>query len=442
MRDPVLSLCGHLFEKTVVESTPQCPIDTTPISAKNCIPLKELQSAITAWRLSHTEDSKRGGNPAIPTAAGKKPVKVHLAQFPSSPQGVPRNNIENLSGALSTMHIGENGAEEKKPPARSLDVIRNAHQDDIHGFVSIAPDVFVSGSKDNSLKMWNINGAPIRQLATATGGYKYWVTALTKFSDGYWASGTRNGYITVWRQDGREIFSTRVASQEVVCKERNKSRVNCITELENTETVKTFYVGTPKHIRLLDGQSQQVIKEYHASSNDWVYCIEVLETRNLLVVIGSDLEYWDMQSTAPKKQKLIQETAAQHRSQQRPHISAITRLDHNRALLASALFDGTVKITDIVARTLTRNYHEHVGRVWSVMNLSPHILASSADDKTIKIWDVRQSKSTRTIGGNPGRVSSLLRLSDTILISGSCPDNLSKDSEKASITFWDIRKIV
>jgi WD40 repeat protein len=76
------------------------------------------------------------------------------------------------------------------------------------------------------------------------------------------------------------------------------------------------------------------------------------------------------------------------------------------------------------------------------MNLSPQILASSADDRTIKIWDVRQPSSTLTIAGNPGRVSSLLRLSETILISGSCPDDVFASEEKASITFWDIRKIV
>jgi len=75
-------------------------------------------------------------------------------------------------------------------------------------------------------------------------------------------------------------------------------------------------------------------------------------------------------------------------------------------------------------------------------NLKPQILASSADDKTIKIWDIRMKRSAMTITGNPGRVSSLIRLSETILISGSCPDKVFKSKEKASITFWDIRKII
>jgi WD40 repeat protein len=219
-------------------------------------------------------------------------------------------------------------------------------------------------------------------------------------------------------------------------------RINCITELKTNNQTTIFYTGTPKYIQKWNSSTGQFLKGYQASDNDWVYCIEVLENEDLLVVIGSDLEYWDMQNANPVKNSVIQETPQERKAQQRPHISAITRLDHNKDMLALALFGGSVKIVDITAQRVLHTYHEHLGRVWSVVNLQPQVFASSADDKTIKIWDIRQQRSTLTIGSQPGRVSSLLRLSETILISGSCPDNVFASEEKASITFWDIRKIV
>jgi WD40 repeat protein len=442
MNDPVLSLCGHLFERTVVEAFPACPIDQSSITT--LIPFNELKREIETWKahILGSQEVKSYAQALIPSSS---------AAVPKQKLGKQDGSVRELENGLSKMGLQEKKGtvREKKRAIRPINIVRNAHTDDIHGFVSISPECFVSGSKDNDLKMWNISGELIQPLVTEASqrGYKYWVTALSKFSNGYWASGTRDGYITIWNSAGRELANieynpSKGAKGQYVCKERNKSRINCITELETTDHTTTFYTGTPKYIQLWDGRTGRFLRGYKASDNDWVYCIEVLENKDLLVVIGSDLEYWDMKTQYPNKHRLIQETRQEHRARQRPHISAVTRLDHDRNMLASALFDGSVKIVDIAAQRLLCDYREHVGRVWSVMNLSPQILASSADDRTIKIWDVRQPSSTLTIAGNPGRVSSLLRLSETILISGSCPDDVFASEEKASITFWDIRKIV
>jgi len=387
--------------------------------------------------------SQLGGHPPIPP-----PVRE---SFYSEKE---EEGIDELTSRFSEMTLQEEkesaneAVGETRKAIRPLKIIRNAHDDDIHGFVSTAPGFFVSGSKDNSLKMWTINGDFVQHLETEASkrGYKYWVTALSAFSKGLWASGTRDGQITIWDVEGN-VQSTlrynpsRGAKNRYQCKERNKTRINCITELDASEESVTFYTGTPKYIQLWDGLSGKFLRGYKASENDWVYCIEVLEKQHLLVVIGSDLEYWKMHSFHPKKQSLIQES--RHRAhRQRPHISAIKRLEHDRNQLASALFDGSVKLIDIIAQRLLRDYREHRGRVWSVENVRPQLFASSADDKTIKIWDVRQHQSVLSIGKNPGRVSSLLRLSDTSLISGSCPDDVMASQEKASMTFWDIRQIV
>lgn len=329
-------------------------------------------------------------------------------------------------------------------------VIINAHLDDIHGFLSLSPETFVSGSKDCTLKMWNTDGSLVKELspevAKAGKGYKYWITALTKLSESHWASGTRDGHMTIWNSNGEEKLAmcytpSSESKGKYVCKDRNKTRINCITPLPSRDVGRFFYTGTPKFVQLWDGWNQRLVKYYKASENDWPYCIEVLENQDLLVVIGSNLEYWGMNGFQPVKSSLIQEETGEHRRLQRPHISAITRLEGNSNHLASALFDGSVKVIDIPTKNLVRKYREHEDRVWSVINLTPESFASSADDRTIKIWDIRQERSVKTIIGGSGRVSSLLKISANEFISGSCPDDLRRTTERANISFWDIRTI-
>lgn len=329
-----------------------------------------------------------------------------------------------------------------------VQVIRQAHQDDIHGFLSISSSHFVSGSKDCTLKMWSVDGSFIKELipevAKAQRGYKYWITSLAKFNDN-WISGTRDGQITFWDPDGEEQLAFHYSpshkeKDQYICKNRNKARINCLTSIPSDEEERFFYAGTPKFVHLCDSKTQKIVQSFQASENDWVYCVEVLENKDLLVVIGSDLEYWDMSCLKPTKTSLIQEEADRRRVQ-RPHISAITRLEENKNLLSAALFDGSVKVVDIAAQTLVRTYKEHQGRVWSMINLTPSLFASSADDRTINIWDIRQNYSVKSFVGGPGRVSSLLRISEEQFISGSCPDNVFESTEKASISFWDIRQL-
>ena len=418
MKDPVLSLCSHLFERSVVQQTPTCPIDSQRINITYCIPCQELKSAIQSWKSAQL--------------ARFKEVKQSTGASSSSMRAVAAPQVtSNPSGTL-----------------KRLFVVNNAHRDDIHGFVSISSTTFVSGSKDTSLKMWNHQGKLVREMDTnlTDKDYRYWVTSLTKFNNGNWASGTRDGYLTVWDPKGNAISTLQYApssnaKNQYIAKERNKSRINCITELPNNQSKLRFYTGTPRFVQLWNGDTSKMIHYYRAHENDWIYCVEVLENKNLLVVIGSDLEFWNMAGTEPAKSGMIQENPNDRMGKQRPHISAIKRLSHDTNLLANALFDGSVRIVDIQAQNEIKKFKEHKGRVWSVVNLRPQIFASSADDKTIKIWDLRQTKSIHTIGGNPGRVSSLLPISEHILISGSCPDDVRKAKDKASITFWDTRSI-
>lgn len=351
------------------------------------------------------------------------------------------NAVDALSDTFTAMTLAE--------PTLNL----NAHTDDIHGLINIRPGIFASGSKDTTVKLWDIHNETQDTLTPdyKRMGYQYWVTALAKVSDTTFARGTRDGFITIWDLDGKELNSfaytpSRASKDETHAKDRNKQRINVLCQ--NTfGDPNTFFTGTPKFLQLWDATSGKMLKSWKAHANDWVYCIEPISYDSMIVVTGSMMDIWSqMDKKIPHTTPLI---AEKREAKQRPHISAICRLESNRDLLACAFFDRSVRVVNIATQTVVQTYCEHnpkkvagKDRVWSVIELEPSCIASCADDATIKIWDLRQPKSVATLGGNPGRVSTLLKINDTQFISGSCPDDVFESKQKAQISFWDIRKPV
>ena len=418
MKYPVLGLCGHLFEEAVVKQTPICPKDN--LSTREYIVLPQLKERIESFKVLKEKGAAKLEERTAPLSFKTSFAAMSVSREPVQSPVTPQLTV--------------------KP----LYTLRNAHEDDVHGLIRLSDTSFVSGSKDTSIHMWNDKFEKERSLdmENLQRGYTHWITALVAFKGGFWASGNRHGTLTVWDKEGKNLSTIRHemgrdAKDQFFCKDRNKTRINCITELDPAEGI--LLAGTAKCIQVWNMKEATLVKEYAASANDWVYCIEVLDNKNFLVVIGSDLEHWDMTSEEPQKSSLISKSHVRDRSGKRPHISAITRMLHNTSHFGAAFFDGTVKVIDVPSGKILKTCAEHRERVWAVANISPHVFASSADDKTIKIWDVRQEKSVKTIGGNPGRVSSLLLLNPTTLISASCPDKVYESQEKASLSFWDIR---
>lgn len=417
MDNPVLGLCGHLFERTVADNASICPLDNSSLTAEGSLVfLSELKKTIQVWKKN------------LPSSQATKPIK--------------RTNKEK--------EILPPFEEKKEPPRRKnspfLFCISNAHQDDIHGLIPFSETSFISGSKDTTLKVWEGKRPRYSLVREGDKGYKRWITALTRFSDKRWAAGTRDGQITIWSGINpiTQLEYSPSSSPYYRCKNRNRFRINCITEHPSSGKELLFYTGSPSFFHLWSANKKKIIQSYQADKNDWVYCIDILEKQKLLLAIGSRLEVWDLsQHPNPEKTVLLKETNSNKTPHQREHISSITRLEGEPSFLAAAIFNGSVKVIDLSTQKVVKDYQEHQGRVWSVVNIASPIFASCADDSTIKIWDTRQAKaslSIRDTGG--GRVSCLLRMPENLLISGACPDQVMTAKSKARLCFWDLRQIV
>ncbi len=105
----------------------------------------------------------------------------------------------------------------------------------------------------------------------------------------------------------------------------------------------------------------------------------------------------------------------------------------NGKTLASASFDRTVMLWDVVGAKRTAVLEGHMDRVKSVA-FSPDnkTLASSGDDNVIRFWDVAAAIEEATIKGEPNACKCLTFSPDCKTLAGDCPGG--------SVTFWDVEK--
>lgn len=318
-------------------------------------------------------------------------------------------------------------------------VIANAHQDDVHGLIRISPTCFASGSKDGSLKVWDLSGRLISIVnETVKIDYRRWITALTPIPGNRFLSGTRDGSINMHDEVGNitETFLHAPNSPIASCKERNQNRITCLA----ASSANQIFIGTPTGFTHYDPKEKKEQSTCQTSARDWVYCIHPLNDNQVLAATGTELEIWESNRSHWTKKTVVQSQKEEPRTtSQRPFISAIEPVTSYPHIFAVAVFDGSVRVRDITTGKELKKFKEHEGRVWSVVNINRGVLASCADDATVKIWDARQKKSVLTLTGFPGRVSALLPLENYRLITASCPDNVKNSPNKAELSFWDLR---
>ena len=228
----------------------------------------------------------------------------------------------------------------------------------------------LSGTGDNSINLWDLENP--EQVIFSFKGHELWVNALVKCDSNFFASASNDSKIKIWDYFKRECVSTL------------KGHVDCILSLILLKNKNLCSGSADLTIRIWDwglGECISILKGH----TRWVKC--VLELDNGILVTGSDdktIKLW--------KNEINFKTLEEHAH------SVRTFCQINERLFASGSFDYTIKIWEIDSWKCVQTLYGHELNIICLISLKHQsengndengyndLIASCSNDKSIKIW--------------------------------------------------------
>ena len=228
----------------------------------------------------------------------------------------------------------------------------------------------LSGTGDNSINLWDLENP--EQVLFSFKGHELWVNALVKCDSNFFASASNDSKIKIWDYFKRECVSTL------------KGHVDCILSLILLKNKNLCSGSADLTIRIWDwglGECISILKGH----TRWVKC--VLELDNGILVTGSDdktIKLW--------KNEINFKTLEEHAH------SVRTFCQINERLFASGSFDYTIKIWEIDSWKCVQTLYGHELNIICLISLKHQsengndengyndLIASCSNDKSIKIW--------------------------------------------------------
>ena len=228
----------------------------------------------------------------------------------------------------------------------------------------------LSGTGDNSINLWDLENP--EQKIFSFKGHELWVNALVKCDSNCFASASNDSKIKIWDYFKRECVSTL------------KGHVDCILSLILLKNKNLCSGSADLTIRIWDwglGECISILKGH----TRWVKC--VLELDNDILVTGSDdktIKLW--------KNEINFKTLEEHAH------SVRTFCQINKSYFASGSFDYTIKIWEIDSWKCVQTLYGHELNIICLISLkyqnendyenngNNELIASCSNDKTIKIW--------------------------------------------------------
>lgn len=271
--------------------------------------------------------------------------------------------------------------------------------------VAISRDgqTLVSGSEDNTIKVWNLKTGQLNQTLT---GHSDTVRSVALSPDGQTlASGSGDKTIKVWNLYTNKVLATLTGHSSPVWSTAISPDGRTLASGGEDGKVNLWNLQTGELRQTLPGHSGRVFSV--AFSPDGQTCASA--------GVDKTIHIWNVQ-TGKLLRKLIGHTDAVRNVAFSP----------DGQKLASASWDKTIKIWDWHGEQLG-TLKGHSDRVIAVA-FTPDGIVSTSNDRTIKIWNVQSGELLRTLTGHK----------DWVLAIASSPRDRSlvSSSKDKTIKIW------
>lgn len=297
-------------------------------------------------------------------------------------------------------------------------IVLRGHDDHVITCLQICnDDIIVSGSDDNTLKVWSVtNGQCLHTLVGHTGGV--WCSQVT--SDGQLIiSGSTDRTARVWETaTGQCLFTLLGHTSTVRCM---ALKGDILITGSRDSTLRAWNVRTGQCLHVFSG---------HVAA---VRCVQFDGKRAVSGAYDFVIRVWDVE------RRTCVHTLVGHTNR----VYSL-QFDSVRNIVVSGSLDTTIRVwnvnTGVCLSTLTGHQS-----LTSGMQLNGQILVSGNADSTLKIWDIETGRCLHTLNGSckhTSAVTSLQVLPAYNLISTSSDDGTVKLWDSSSGRFLtDLTKL-
>ncbi|XP_012256260.2 F-box/WD repeat-containing protein 7 [Athalia rosae] len=315
-------------------------------------------------------------------------------------------------------------------PIRPPKVLKG-HDDHVITCLQFSGNRIVSGSDDNTLKVWSaVTGKCLRTLVGHTGGV--WSSQMSGTTV---ISGSTDRTLKVWNAETGQCIHTLYGHTSTVrCMHLHGNKV---VSGSRDATLRVWQVDTGECLHVLVGHLAAVrcvqydgklvvsgaydymVKVWNPEREECLHTLQghtnrvySLQFDGVHVVSGSldtSIRVWEVETGACRHTLM-------------GHQSLTSGMELRNNILVSGNADSTVKVWDIVSghclQTLS-GPDKHQSAV-TCLQFNSHFVITSSDDGTVKLWDVKTGEFIRNLvaleSGGSGGVVWRIRASDTKLV--------------------------
>ena len=255
----------------------------------------------------------------------------------------------------------------------------------------------VSGSDDNSLRVWDTSDGRCLQVLA---GHSRPVRCVVVLPDGRIVSGSGDHSLRVWDISGGRCLQVLTG---------HSARITCVEALSDGRIVSGSVDNSLRVWDTSDGQCLQVLTGHSAK----VTCVEALSDGR--IVSGSDdnsLRIWDI-SGGRCLQVLIGHSGP---------VICVEALPDGRIVSGSG--DHSLRVWDTSGGQCLQVLAEHSGWVRCVEVLPDGRVVSGSGDHSLRVWDTSDRRCLQVLTGHSGSVTCVAALQDGRIVSGSFDDSL------------------